>query len=107
MFKQQNLRLPEGLSNEQQQQVLNSLIATQLNATLQQLIPGSVSSSGGVSGTTPSLPTTTNSSTSGHSNKAGTTLSTVSTGTSPSTGGPLNSIANLGISKTVSKVGVS
>ena len=40
MFKQQSLQLPEGLTPEQKQLVLNSLIAQQLNATLQQLIPG-------------------------------------------------------------------
>ena len=40
VFRQQNLQLPEGLSAEQKQIVLNSLIAQQLNASLQQLIPG-------------------------------------------------------------------
>lgn len=45
MFKQQNLHLPDDLSAEQKQMLINSLIAQQLNATLQQWLPG-------VSGTT-------------------------------------------------------
>ena len=43
MFKHQSLQLPEGLTPEQKEMVLNSLIAQQLNATLQKLIPGGTS----------------------------------------------------------------
>ena len=44
MFRKQNLQLPPNLSQEQKEIVINSLIAQQLNASIQQLIPNNVNS---------------------------------------------------------------
>ena len=44
MFRKQNLQLPPNLSQEQKEIVINSLIAQQLNASIQQLIPNNINS---------------------------------------------------------------
>lgn len=119
MFKQQNLQLPEGLSAEQKQLVLNSLIAQQLNASLQQLLPGgsnivsprpsntanmiNSSRQGGGNVAAPSPTTDTgalisSSSISSLSTVPTNTTASVSSGATPSTNSnALNSISNLAL----------